>query len=117
MEAVLGGVYCLGDGACVEGMDLPANAQVALQQSDYLAWNIWAGITGRQPLDFKYINLGEMMTLGGATGAVSALGGRLQLTGPAAALARRAVYANAHRAAEVASSSQCCRRDSPEPGC
>ena len=45
--------------------------QVALQQADYVAWNIWASIHGRPLLPFRYQHLGTMMTLGSATGAVT----------------------------------------------
>ncbi|CAM9358203.1 unnamed protein product [Pylaiella littoralis] len=88
-----GDVYCLGDIAAVEGLDLGCNAQVALQQSDYVAYNIWADKERRRPLDFRFLNLGEMMNLGGLDGSVTTLGGRVKLTGKAAGLARRAVYA------------------------
>jgi hypothetical protein len=38
--------------------------QVALQQADYAAWNIWACINKRPLLPFKYQHLGELMSLG-----------------------------------------------------
>ena len=38
--------------------------QVALQQADYVAWNIWAKINGRPLLPFKYQHLGDLMSLG-----------------------------------------------------
>lgn len=41
----------------------------------------------------RFLNLGEMMNLGGLDGSVTTLGGRVKLTGKAAGLARRAVYA------------------------
>lgn len=41
----------------------------------------------------RFVNLGEMMNLGGLDGSVATLGGRIRLTGKAAGLARRAVYA------------------------
>lgn len=41
----------------------------------------------------RFTNLGEMMNLGGLDGAVTTLGGRVKLSGKAAGLARRAVYA------------------------
>lgn len=86
-------VYGVGDIATVEGLDLPCNAQVALQQSDYVAYNIWADYAGRKPIDFRFVDLGEMMNLGGLDGSITALGNRVKLTGKAAGLARRAVYA------------------------
>ena len=50
---------------------LPATAQVAFQQADYVAWNIWASINNRPLLRFSYQHLGEMMSLGPSKGAVS----------------------------------------------
>lgn len=41
----------------------------------------------------RFLNLGEMMNLGGLDGSVTTLGGRVKLTGKAAGLARRAIYA------------------------
>ncbi|CAM9732679.1 unnamed protein product, partial [Phaeothamnion confervicola] len=97
-------VYALGDSACVAGAEtLPATAQAALQQSDYVAWNLWAARRGRDQLDFKFLDLGQLLTLGPQDGAVTTLGERLKFDGPAAGLARRLVYAarmptNAQRA-------------------
>ncbi|CAB1104784.1 unnamed protein product [Ectocarpus sp. CCAP 1310/34] len=51
----VGDVYCLGDIAAVEGLELGCNAQVALQQSDYVAYNIWADKERRKPLDFRWV--------------------------------------------------------------
>lgn len=45
--------------------------QVAFQQADYVAWNLWASINGRPLLPFKYQHLGDMMSLGRARGAVT----------------------------------------------
>jgi len=70
-------VFALGDVAVSSGqsaaaMDrLPATAQVALQQADYVAWNIWASLNNRPLLKFSYQHLGDMMSLGSAKGAVS----------------------------------------------
>ncbi|GLC41561.1 hypothetical protein PLESTB_000701900 [Pleodorina starrii] len=50
---------------------LPATAQVAFQQADYAAWNIWAAINGRPLLPFRYQHLGSMMSLGQANAAVA----------------------------------------------
>jgi len=50
---------------------LPATAQVAFQQADYAAWNLWAAITGRPLLPFRYQHLGSMMALGAAQAAVA----------------------------------------------
>ena len=40
--------------------------QVAFQQADYVAWNVWSAINGRPLLPFKYQHLGDMMSLGEA---------------------------------------------------
>lgn len=45
--------------------------QVAFQQADYVAWNVWAAINGRPLLPFKYQHLGDMMSLGAINGSVS----------------------------------------------
>ena len=45
--------------------------QVAFQQADYVAWNLWASINRRPLLPFKYQHLGDMMSLGRASGAVT----------------------------------------------
>ena len=45
--------------------------QVAFQQADYVAWNVWAAINGRPLLPFKYQHLGDMMSLGSINGAVT----------------------------------------------
>lgn len=53
------------------GEKLPATAQVAFQQADYVAWNIWASINQRPLLRFSYQHLGDMMSLGATKGAVT----------------------------------------------
>lgn len=86
-------IYALGDIVeCYdkEGNPLPATAQVAFQQSDYCAWNLWASITDRPLLDFRYQNLGEMMTLGMDNATLSGLG--LTLDGSLAYITRRLLY-------------------------
>ena len=86
-------IFALGDVAdCQEatGQQLPSTAQVAFQQSDYCAWNIWASLTGRPMLPFRYQPLGEMMTLGVDDATVSSLG--IKLDGTLAYLTRRLLY-------------------------
>ncbi len=86
-------IYALGDVAdCydADGNPLPATAQVAFQQSDYCAWNLWASITNRPLLSFRYQPLGEMMTLGTDNATINGLG--LKLDGPFAYVARRLIY-------------------------
>jgi NADH dehydrogenase len=86
-------IFALGDGAeCRDatGQLIPPTAQAAFQQADYCAWNIWANLTGRPLLPFRYQALGEMLALGTDDAALSGLG--IKLSGPAAVLARRLVY-------------------------
>ncbi|GHP08329.1 hypothetical protein PPROV_000706800 [Pycnococcus provasolii] len=75
-------------------------AQVAFQQSDYVAWNVWALHYGRPLLPFRYQHLGEMLALGPGEGAVAfpqlpePLGDALGtlLDGWAAGVLRKAAY-------------------------
>ena len=86
-------IYALGDVAdCydADGKPLPATAQVAFQQSDYCAWNLWAAATHRPLLSFRYQPLGEMMTLGVDSATINGLG--LKLDGSLAYIARRLIY-------------------------
>ena len=86
-------IFALGDAANSydsDGKTLGATAQVAFQQSDYCAWNIWAAITHRPLLSFRYQPLGEMMTLGTDNATINGLG--LKLDGSMAYIARRLVY-------------------------
>lgn len=86
-------IFALGDAAnsCDrDGKTLPATAQVAFQQSDYCAWNIWASATNRPLLSFRYQPLGEMMTLGTDNATINGLG--LKLDGSMAYVARRLIY-------------------------
>jgi demethylphylloquinone reductase len=48
-------VFALGDvaGAGAGGAAHPATAQVAFQQADYAAWNLWSAINGRPLLPFR----------------------------------------------------------------
>lgn len=51
--------FALGDVSMSEvydssaGAAFPATAQVAFQQADYVAWNLWAAINGRPQLPFR----------------------------------------------------------------
>jgi demethylphylloquinone reductase len=86
-------VFALGDLAeCrdSEGQLISGTAQTAFQQADYAGWNLWASLSQRPLLPFRYNHLGEMLTLGTDTAALSGLG--LQLDGPAAYLVRRLAY-------------------------
>ena len=86
-------IFALGDLAeCRDatGQQVPGTAQAAVQQADYAAWNIWASLTNRPLLPFRYQNLGEMMTLGIDSATLTGLG--IKLEGPLAAIARRLAY-------------------------
>lgn len=86
-------IFALGDLAqCrdASGQQMPATAQVAIQQADYVAWNIWASLCDRPMLPFRYKDLGEMMTLGQDNATLSGLG--LKLDGQLAHLVRRLIY-------------------------
>jgi NADH dehydrogenase len=86
-------IFALGDLAeCHDatGQKIPATAQVAFQQADYTAWNIWASLCDRPLLPFRYQPLGEMMTLGVDNATLSGLG--IKLDGQLAHIARRLAY-------------------------
>jgi demethylphylloquinone reductase len=86
-------IFALGDLAeCHDesGQLVPATAQGAFQQADYAGWNVWASLTDRPLLPFRYQALGEMMTLGTDNATLSGLG--LQLNGLPAHVARRMIY-------------------------
>lgn len=72
------------------GRILPATAQVAFQQSDYCAWNVWASLTNRPLLPFRYQPLGEMLSLGTDSAALAGLG--IKIDGTLGYLFRRLVY-------------------------
>lgn len=40
--------------AAASSSSLPATAQVAFQQADYVAWNLWAAVNGRALLPFRW---------------------------------------------------------------
>ncbi len=86
-------IFALGDLADshdIEGQQVPATAQAAFQQADYTAWNIWATLSDRPLLPFRYQQLGEMMTLGINNATLTGLG--VKLDGSLAAIARRLAY-------------------------
>lgn len=86
-------IFVLGDVAdCrdADGQKVPGTAQAAFQQADYCAWNIWATISDKPMLPFRYQELGEIMALGVDSATISGMG--LKLDGPFAYLARRLIY-------------------------
>ncbi|WP_373547285.1 NAD(P)/FAD-dependent oxidoreductase [Chamaesiphon sp.] len=86
-------IFALGDAAAIlntGGQIIPTTAQVAFQQSDFVAWNVWSSLTDRPLLPFSYTDLGEMMILGDDNAVLSSFG--IQFDGPLAYLTRRLVY-------------------------
>ena len=117
-------IFAIGDNAIIEGMEeLPTTAQVAFQQAEYAAWNIYYSLLTQKrerqnkragqrkaktsmssfstsassvmikPLAFRYLNLGEMLSLGTNHAAVSTLNDKIEVKGLLGSLARRLVYA------------------------
>jgi NADH dehydrogenase len=82
-------IFALGDGA-VGPLPVPVTAQAAIQQADYCAWNLWANRTKLPLLDFQYLPLGQLVSLGIGDAAADLLG--VTLDGPVAAQMRRLVY-------------------------
>ena len=86
-------IFALGDLAdChdADGQTVPGTAQAAFQQAEYAGWNIWAMITDRALLPFRYSALGEMMTLGTDNATLAGMG--IKLDGSIAHIARRLIY-------------------------
>jgi NADH dehydrogenase len=86
-------IFALGDLAeCHDatGQTVPASAQAAYQQAQYAGWNVWASLSDRPLLPFRYQNLGEMLSLGLDDATFAGLG--LKLNGPLAYVARRLAY-------------------------
>ncbi len=86
-------IFALGDLAdCkdAEGQQVPTTAQAAIQQADYVGWNLWATISQRPLLPYRYQHLGEMLTLGQDNATLTALG--IKLDGAPATLFRKLAY-------------------------
>jgi NADH dehydrogenase len=106
-------VFAIGDCSRPTKVPYPGTAQVAIQQATVASWNVFATMTattnnnrrvggdddyeerGTTPklLPFKFISLGEMMTLGSEDATISTLGGNVELSGPVASWLRRWIYA------------------------
>lgn len=86
-------IFALGDLAetvDAEGKQVPTTAQAAFQQADYTAWNIWASLTNRPLLPFRYQHLGEFMSLGVDNATLTGLG--IKMEGTFGNVARRLAY-------------------------
>ncbi|AFY66075.1 NAD(P)/FAD-dependent oxidoreductase [Geitlerinema sp. PCC 7407] len=86
-------IFALGDLADTrdaEGQQIAPTAQAAFQAADYVGWNLWAAITGRPLLPFRYQHFGEMLSLGIDNATLTGLG--ITLDGSLAHIARRLAY-------------------------
>jgi NADH:ubiquinone reductase (H+-translocating) len=83
-------VFALGDMVRVRGMALPGLAPVAMQQGRYAARAVKARLRGEQPAPFRYIDKGNLATIGRAR-AVAEIK-RLKLSGFIAWLTWLAVH-------------------------
>ena len=86
-------VFALGDLVDCKDVDrqqVPGTAQAAFQQAEYVGWNLWASLTERPLLPFRYQHLGEMMALGIDNATLTGFG--LRLDGSLAYVARRLAY-------------------------
>ncbi|AFY72993.1 NADH dehydrogenase, FAD-containing subunit [Synechococcus sp. PCC 7502] len=87
-------IFALGDIAeCRDpaGQILPATAQVAFQQAQYCARNVWASLNQHALIPFTYLALGEFMSLGKDNAAMSIFG-QFGVEGVPALIARRLAY-------------------------
>ena len=93
-------VFVLGDCSRVKKVPYAGTAAVAMQQAPFAAWNAYASLMSSsvtsdeklKQLPFSYLNLGEMMTLGGEDATISSMG-LLEVNGAAASVLRRLIYA------------------------
>ncbi|MDY6782679.1 MAG: NAD(P)/FAD-dependent oxidoreductase [Cyanobacteriota bacterium] len=86
-------VFVLGDLAetiDAAGQRVPATAQAAYQQASCAAKNLWATLNRKSLKPFRYLHLGEMISLGENDAAISSFG--LHLNGAIAAPIRSLVY-------------------------
>lgn len=87
-------VFAVGDAARINKTPFPATAQVAMQQASVAAWNIRDTLLGNNTLlKFRFLDLGQIMTLGEDDATISSLGGLFALDGPRASEFRRMIYA------------------------
>ena len=85
-------VFVLGDISSIRGFEsLPSTAQNAMQQGIHAGANLNLLLKGEKLLDYKFIDNGEMISLGLGKASVSGLG--LTLSGKFAFELRRFIYA------------------------
>ena len=85
-------VFAIGDAAKVENFDEQSTAQTAISQAETAAYNVLASIERKKLVKFRYVNLGEMLTLGGDSATISSFGDAVKVEGQLASLLRRAIY-------------------------
>lgn len=85
-------VFAVGDLAEIYNgkQAIPATAQAAYQASAIVARNLQASIAGRSLKTYRYLHLGDMLTLGRKAAIVSSFG--INITGKLADISRRFVY-------------------------
>ena len=85
-------VFALGDLAEITNkqIEIPATAQAAYQQANCVAKNIAATIQGKPLKSFKYLHLGDMLTLGRRTAIISSYG--INISGQLGGIMRRLAY-------------------------
>ncbi|MDJ0689205.1 MAG: NAD(P)/FAD-dependent oxidoreductase [Xenococcaceae cyanobacterium MO_188.B32] len=86
-------VFAVGDIAEIRQSKtqiVPATAQAAYQQASLLAKNLKLTLQGKSLKHFRYLHLGDMLTLGKGVAIVSSFG--INLTGSLAGLIRRLIY-------------------------
>jgi len=85
-------VLALGDMAEIKEYSgqLPKTAQVAYQQADCAAKNLYRAVRGKGLKPFRYLHLGEMLTLGKGEAVVSSFA--LKISGRLAGMIRQFVY-------------------------
>ncbi|MDY7022848.1 MAG: FAD-dependent oxidoreductase [Cyanobacteriota bacterium] len=86
-------VFALGDLAEIcdrKSQPIPATAQAAFQQANCAAKNLKAAIYRQRLKSFRYLHLGQMLTLGTREATVSSFG--LEIQGILACLSRKCVY-------------------------
>lgn len=83
-------VFAIGDVASIVDSNIPNTAQAAYQASSCLAYNLLAVIRGKKLRRFRYLHLGDMLTLGKKAAVISSFG--INLEGKLADKLRRLIY-------------------------
>jgi NADH dehydrogenase len=86
-------VFAVGDIAEIRESKtkiVPATAQAAYQQASFLAKNLQLALEGKNLKYFRYLHLGDMLTLGKGAAVVSSFG--INLEGSLAGIIRRLIY-------------------------